>query len=61
MDPFRVKAASGARVDHENAPVPDARGAMGLPRSKVGWVSDGFITDRRVPRYGVIDPTKSVY
>ena len=43
----------------ETAPAPDARSAMG-PRSKVGWVSDRFITDRRVPRYGVIDPTKTV-
>jgi hypothetical protein len=60
MDPFRVKAASGVGVDRENAPAPDARGAVGLPESKVGWVNDRFITDPRVPRYGVIDPTKSV-
>jgi len=51
MDPFRV---NGVRVDRENAPAPDPRGAMGLPESKVGWVNDRFITDRRVPRYGVI-------
>jgi hypothetical protein len=49
------------RVDRENAPAPDGRGAMGLPESKVGWVNDRFITDRRVPRYGMIDPTKSVH
>jgi hypothetical protein len=41
-----VKAAKGVRVDRENAPAPDARGAMGLPESKVGWVNDCFITDR---------------
>jgi hypothetical protein len=46
MDPFRVKAASGARVDRENASAPDARGAIGLPESKVGWVNTRFITDR---------------
>jgi hypothetical protein len=34
---------------------------MGLPESKVSWVNDRFIADRRVLRYGVIDPTKSVY
>jgi hypothetical protein len=49
------------RVDRENAPVPDAGGAMGLPESKVDWVIDRFITDRRVLRYGLIDPTKSVH
>ena len=60
MDPFGVKVARGVRVDRENAAAPDARGVMDLLESKVGWVSDRFITDRRVPRYGVIDPTKSV-
>ena len=59
MNAFGVRVTSGVPVDRENAPAPDARSAMG-PRSKVGWVSDRFITDRRVPRYGVIDPTKSV-
>jgi hypothetical protein len=28
------------RVDRENAPAPDARGAMGLPESMVGWVNN---------------------
>jgi hypothetical protein len=46
MDPFGVKVARGVRVDRENAPARDERGAMGLPESKVGWVNDRFITDR---------------
>jgi len=53
--------AKGVRVDRENAPAPDARGAMGLSESKVGWVNDSLITDRSVPRCGVIDPSKSVH
>jgi len=36
MDAFGVK----------NAPAPEARGAMGLPESKVGWVNDRFIADQ---------------
>jgi len=40
MDPFAVKVARGVRVGRENAPTPDARGAMGHPESKLGWVND---------------------
>ena len=43
VDAFGVKVV---RVDRENAPAPGARAAMGLPRSKVCWVNDRFITDR---------------
>jgi hypothetical protein len=46
MEPFGVNVASRARADRENAPAPAARGAMGLPESKVGWVNDCFIIDR---------------
>jgi hypothetical protein len=40
VDAFGVQVATGVRVDRENAPTPDARGAMDLPDSKVGWVND---------------------
>jgi hypothetical protein len=49
MDPFGVKVAKEVRVGRENAPAPDARGAMGRADSKVGWVNaraSSFITDR---------------
>ena len=37
VDAFGVKVAKrGVRAHRENAPAPDARGAMGLPESKVG-------------------------
>jgi hypothetical protein len=35
----------GPWMRRETAPAPDARSAMGLSRSKVGWVNDRFITD----------------
>ena len=44
--PTETDTAGGVPVDRENAPAPDARGAMGLPESKVGSINDRFITDR---------------
>jgi hypothetical protein len=43
---FGVRVTSGVPVDRENAPAPDARGAMGLPEPWSVWVNDRFITDR---------------
>ena len=38
VDAFEVKVArGGVRVHRSNAPAPDARGAIGLSESKVGW------------------------
>jgi hypothetical protein len=57
-DPSRAPAAVQRHTVLARAP--DARGAMGLSESKVGWVNNRFITDLYVPWYGVIDRTKSV-